>query len=263
MLRGKLGAETFADCVESVLGRESNQMVAAAALNYLSKATALGCPRAKVEDILLDICSKPDAGQQIRLTAFRHLAHIFERESTSDMLMLFWQRQQPYSGLTLQAEDYTTLAMELAIRRPQDYDLLYSTQRSRIDNPDRLERFDFVFPSVHPSKQVRDSVFQSLLKAENRRTEPWAESALANLNHPLRQAEAIGYIVPALDELENVQRTGDIFFPKDWLNATLAGHSSPEAAAAVRGWIDAHPGYPPLLMSKLLQSADILMRANP
>lgn len=262
LLRGKLGAETFADCVESVLGRESNQMVAAAALNYLSKATSLGCPRAKVEDILLGICSKPDAGQQIRLTAFRHLAHIFERESTSEMLMLFWQRQQPYSGLTLQAEDYTTLAMELAIRRPQDYDLLYSTQRSRIGNPDRLERFDFVFPSVHPSKQVRDSVFQSLLKAENRRTEPWAESALANLNHPLRQAEAIGYIVPALDELENVQRTGDIFFPKDWLNATLAGHSSPEAAAAVRGWIDAHPGYPPLLMSKLLQSADILMRAN-
>ena len=70
-------------------------------------------------------------------------------------------------------------------------------------------------------------------------------------------------MLPALDELENVQRTGDIFFPKDWLNATLAGHSSPEAAAAVRGWIDAHPGYPPLLMSKLLQSADILMRANP
>ncbi len=116
---------------------------------------------------------------------------------------------------------------------------------------------------MHPSRQVRDSVFQALLKAENRLTEPWAASALAYLNPPLRQTEAIDYIVPALDELQNIQRTGDIFFPKDWLNATLAGHSSPRAAEAVRDWIERHPGYPPLLQSKLLQSADILMRANP
>ena len=263
LMRGRLAAEVFAGCVETVLAQEDNQMVAAAALNYLSKAVCLGCPREKAENILLGICRNPAAGQQIRLTAFRHLAHIFEKESTSDSLMLFWENQRPWSGLTLQDDDYTTLALELAIRRPEDYGRLYSTGRSRISNPDRLERFDFIFPSVHPYRQVRDSVFQALLKAENRLTEPWAASALAYLNHPLRQTEAIDYIVPALDELQNIQRTGDIFFPKDWLNATLAGHSSPQAAEAVRDWIERHPGYPPLLQSKLLQSADILMRANP
>ena len=38
---------------------------------------------------------------------------------------------------------------------------------------------------------------------------------------------------PGLDLLEEVQRTGDIFFPLGWLSATLSGHSTPEAAQIV------------------------------
>ena len=70
---------------------------------------------------------------------------------------------------------------------------------NRHTDADRLSRFDFVFPSAHPSKAVRDSVFRSLLDPENRITEPWVLQSLRLLNHPLRQEEALGYIVPGLD----------------------------------------------------------------
>ena len=62
--------------------------------------------------------------------------------------------------------------------------------------------------------------------------------------------------------LEEIQRTGDIFFPSDWLSATLGGHSSAEAAATVREFLDARgPVYPARLRQKVLQSADLLFRA--
>ena len=66
---------------------------------------------------------------------------------------------------------------------------------------------------------------------------------------------------PALELLEEIQRTGDIFFPSGWLDATLGGHNSPSAAAIVRRFLDERPNYPPRLKAKILQSADDLFRA--
>ncbi len=85
--------------------------------------------------------------------------------------------------------------------------------------------------------------------------------AVRFLNHPLRAEQAEHYIRPSLDLLEEIQRTGDIFFPKGWLDATLGGHSSPRAAAIVRDFLDQKADLPPRLRQKLLQSADPLFRA--
>jgi len=98
------------------------------------------------------------------------------------------------------------------------------------------------------------------LQAENRRIEPWAATTLSYLNHPTRQDYAVKYIRPALEKLTEVQRTGDIFFPKNWISATLRGHNSPEAAQVVRQFLEQHPDYPVLLKNKILQSADHLYR---
>ena len=61
--------------------------------------------------------------------------------------------------------------------------------------------------------------------------------------------------------LEEIQATGDIFFPKRWLDATLGGHSSPEVAETVREFLARRPDYPARLRGKILQSADGLFRA--
>ena len=85
--------------------------------------------------------------------------------------------------------------------------------------------------------------------------------ALSLLNHPLRQEHARRFVTPALEELEEIQRTGDIFFPDRWLDAALGGHNSAAAARDVRAFLDARPDYPPRLRAKILQASDGLFRA--
>jgi aminopeptidase N len=105
--------------------------------------------------------------------------------------------------------------------------------------------------------EVRDALFESLMEPANRRIEPWTATLLSYLNHHLRQAEAIKYIYRGLEEIEEVQRTGDIFFPRNWAGALLGGHTSDEANAEVERFLDAHPDYPRLLRNKILQAADM------
>ena len=67
---------------------------------------------------------------------------------------------------------------------------------------------------------------------------------------------------PALELLPEIRRTGDIFFPKRWMDATLGGQRSPEAAAAVRRYLAAHPELPERLRWVVLNAADELFRAG-
>ena len=62
--------------------------------------------------------------------------------------------------------------------------------------------------------------------------------------------------------LEEMQKTGDIFFPKGWLDATLGEYQSEEAASAVRGYLKENSGLRSDLKNKLLQSTDMLFRAE-
>ena len=61
--------------------------------------------------------------------------------------------------------------------------------------------------------------------------------------------------------LREIQRTGDIFFPKRWTDATLGGHASASAARIVDDFIRAlPPDYPDRLRRVLLSSSDNLFR---
>jgi aminopeptidase N len=87
--------------------------------------------------------------------------------------------------------------------------------------------------------------------------------ALAYLHHPLRAAASERYIPASLGMLPELQRTGDIFFPKRWTDATLSGHRSAGAARLVRTFLDELPeGYPERLRRIVLSSADDLFRAS-
>ena len=185
-----------------------------------------------------------------RLQLMRLLISNAKAPRSLERLYGIWEQQ---THPQLSERDYTNMAYELALRMPQQYEQLMEEQRSRIGNPDRIREFDFVCRAVSPDTLTMDSVFVSLLKAENRRVEPWAEKALAYLNHPSREAYAVKYIRPGLEVLQEVQRTGDIFFPKKWANALLKNHRSDEARHEVEAFFDAHPDYPVLLKNKVLQ----------
>jgi aminopeptidase N len=64
---------------------------------------------------------------------------------------------------------------------------------------------------------------------------------LSYLHHPLRAAASEKYILPSLELLPELQRTGDIFFPKRWADATLNGHQSASAARRVTEFLGKLP----------------------
>ena len=175
--------------------------------------------------------------------------------TTPRLINEYYQIWSAQSNVLWGENDYTTAAYELAIRMPKKEKEILATQRSRISNPDRLKQFDFISRACTPDSIQQDSLFLSLLQAENRQIEPYAESLLYYLNHPLRDMYSVKYISPGLKVLQEIQRTGDIFFPSNWVNALLGAHRSEAAYREVKSFLNTHPDYPPLLKNKILQAA--------
>ncbi|WP_373331068.1 M1 family aminopeptidase [Salmonirosea aquatica] len=181
--------------------------------------------------------------------------------SAQEQLYEIWKDQKAPTGVTLTEDDYTSLALALAVRDYPVPDLL-EQQLTRIKNPDRQKRLRFMVPALSAEVGVRDAFFASLKEEKNRDREAWVAAALGYLHHPLRAATSQRYLRESLDLLEEIQRTGDIFFPSAWLNATLGSYQSPEAERVVRDFLEQHPDYNPRLKAKLLQAADNLFRAE-
>ena len=174
-----------------------------------------------------------------------------------------WRGDINVPGLTLAEPDYINLAMELAVREVPRWKEILDEQQQRTTNPDRKARFEFVRPALSPDPQVREAFFESLKDVKNRRREPWVLEALNYLNHPLRAAASERYIAPSLAMLLEIQRTGDIFFPRRWTDAALNGHSSASAAHVVQRFLRTLPAdYPDRLRRVVLASSDDLFRAS-
>jgi aminopeptidase N len=176
-------------------------------------------------------------------------------------LTRIWGREERVPGLTFAEPDEITLALELAVREAPQWADILTTQHERIQNPDRKARFAFVMPALSADPAVREEAFERFRHLENRRREPWVLEAMAYLNHPLRAAHARRFVGPSLDLLQEIQRSGDIFFPIRWTEAALWGHRSPEAAAIVRRFLDDQVDYPQRLRWIILTAADELFRA--
>ena len=117
-------------------------------------------------------------------------------------------------------------------------------------------------PALSADVAERDRWFASLKDAANRRREPWVLEGLNYLHHPLRADGSRKHVQASLDMLWEIQKTGDIFFPKRWLDATMGGHSSKAVADTVRDFLKRLPAnYPERLRNITLQSADELYRA--
>lgn len=187
---------------------------------------------------------------------------LIKEARTSEVVDSLWQIWIENSNNLLSENDYMTLSYELAIRRPEMTDSILAIQRTRLTNPDRIEQFEYISRAVKQSESYRDSLFNSLKQAENRRIEPWTLSLLYYLNHPLRDKASVKYIRPALELLTEIQRTGDIFFPENWCNKLLAGHRSYEAYKEVETFLAEHSDMMPLLKNKILQAEYYLKRNN-
>ena len=240
------------DFLIDYIPREKNYLIASTLNGYLTKPM-LEVGTAEDEARLWEIaatCDNPALSRRLKMT----LAHVMRSEEVCAKMYDMWSTE---SDKMLNESDAMTLAYELAVRYPERYNEIYTTQLERITNPDRRNQFEYIMRGTHPDVEVRDALFESLMEPANRRIEPWTATLLGYLNHHLRQDEAVKYIYRGLEEMEEVQRTGDIFFPRNWAGALLGGHTSDKAKAEVQRFLDAHPDYPRLLRNKILQAADM------
>lgn len=262
-INGRISPEVFIRGLDGHLTEENDVLIYSAMLGYLSNAcSAYGADSAVIyetESKLLDM-SRNAIRADYRQLAFRTLLGMFRSEGCTAVVYDIWNKKSPVPGLQLSEGDDMKMAYELAVRLPEKSEEILRTQANRITNPDRLREFNFIAGAVNADDIARDTLFGSFLKAENRKVEPWTGTALYYLNHPLRQKTALKYIRPALEAVQDVQRTGDIFFPKNWASSCLRGHNTPQAADSVRLFLKEHPDYPVLLKNKILQSADHLFR---
>ena len=172
-----------------------------------------------------------------------------------------WRGDETIPGLPLAERDFTAISQALAIRNVAGSDAILATQLDRIENPDRRNAFAFVIPALSNDLKKRDAFFASLTDVRNRAREPWVLTGIGFLHHPLRAQESEQYIRPSLDLLEEIHRTGDIFFPERWLGATLGGHQTASAAEIARDYLEDRDDLAPRLRAKVLQAADGLFRA--
>jgi aminopeptidase N len=269
MLNGRVSPDALFDLALRALPRERDELNVQRILSYTQQLYWKFLPeprRAAVTsgfERVLRAGLDEAATQSLKSAWFGTLRDVARTPATLAWLERVWRGDEQVPGLTLAEPDYIALALELAVREVAAWKEILETQHARIQNPDRKARFEFVRPALSPDQAVRDTFFESLRDVANRRREPWVLEALSYLHHPLRADASLKYVRPSLELLREIQRTGDIFFPKRWTDATLAGHSSASAARVVREFMAGlPPDYPDRLRRVVLSSADALFRAS-
>ncbi|MCA1586480.1 MAG: hypothetical protein LC791_17480 [Acidobacteria bacterium] len=268
MLAGRVAPSAVADLALAALPREADEQLVSRVLGYLSnvwwrylspeeRSARIG----HLEPLLRSGLDRAGSASQ-KAAWFNTLRDTAATADTVTWLQRVWEQKEAVAGLTLAEPDFATLALELAVREVAGWRDILQRQHARMENPDRKARFAFVMPALSADAAERAQWFESLANVQNRRREPWVLEGLTYLHHPLRADVSVQYIPNSLEMLHEIQRTGDIFFPKRWLDATLSGHRSKTAAGDVLAFLKRMPAdYPPRLRAITLQSSDELFRA--
>ena len=198
----------------------------------------------------------------IKKTLFGLFESIAYSPSGKDRLYAIWTKETQINNLKLNEDDYTGIAMQLALFGHEHTDIILKEAAAAITNPDKKRRFEFLQPALSSDETTRANFINSLQDAKNREKESWVLSALGYINHPLRQESSLKHLKTSLKLLEEIQLTGDIFFPKNWLNATIGRYSSAEAYTIRENYLKAHPDLNKVLKNKLLQATDDLERVH-
>ncbi len=250
---GNITAEELMKTLLNFISHENNELIASSTCSFINNLISRldKEPRAETEQQLFEMMQTHSL-PSVRQTLLRMLSLKAISPNVVDKLYDIWEK---HSASFLNNRDYMRMAYHLAIMLPERWQDILAVQHGRLTTDDERREFEFVSRACTPDSLVQQQLFNELLEVENRRVEPWARTMLALLNDPVREPWSNRYLEPGLDELEEIQRTGDIFFPGYWLSSLLEGHKSLEARETVARWIDTHPQLAPALKNKLLENA--------
>ena len=268
MLIGKISPDDAFRCYFRGIQLEENELVlrmAAGSLNAIYWRFLTEKQQNKIQKQLVGILYErlqANLSPNIKKTLFGLFSSVAYSDSAKASLYKVWNREISIPNLKLNEDDYTNIAMNLAIFKHPKADEILEKTRTSISNPDKQKRFEFLLPSLSKEESVRNAFIESLKDDANREKESWVSVGLANVNHPLRQKSAQKYIRFSLDLVEEIQRTGDIFFPKDLLDNTIGKYSSKFAFDEVQRFLKENPNFSPILKRKLFMATDLLYKAQ-
>lgn len=198
--------------------------------------------------------------KDIKKSLFNTYKSVAHSKSGIAKLYKIWNKEETIDNLILNKDNYTNLAQQLALfGHPKAKEIL-AKSKSELTNPDKIKRFEFLEPALDSDPAIRTAYFESFKDPKNREKENWVQIACSYIHHPLQQNEGIKTVGMSLELLEEIQETGDIFFPLGWLNSTIGRYTSKDAYLMVEDYITSHPALDESLKKKLLQATDNLYR---
>ena len=267
-LTGKIAPlMAFNTCLKGI-ATESNELVAKLLTNQLtaifwkflsSKQQIEG--QKELENLVYQRL-ETDLPKNLKKTLFGLFSSIAYSESGKEKLYRIWNKETVIPDLKLNEDDFTNMAMDLAIFQHEKAEQILAQTKATISNPDKQKRFEFLLPSLSKEETIRDAFTESLKDEKNREKEAWVLTALGNIHHPLRQESGKKHLKDCLYLIEEIKRTGDIFFPKGWLSGSIGRYSSVYAFDVVQQFLKDNPDFSPILKRKLLQATDGLYRAQ-
>ncbi len=268
LLEGDVNPNQYFDQLTNIISEEQNQLILNLALghfrsiywDFLDHQERLE-KSSELELMLWDSMVSQDESSR-KKTFFNTYESIALSKDGIEKLYSIWNKNLIVDGLILSESDFIGLAGTIAIKWPEQANTIVNEQILQIKNLDRKRRFEFIKPALSNDQTMRDTFFESLASEQNRQTESWVLGALGYLHHPLRTKESEKYILTSLELLEEIQKTGDIFFPGRWMNVTLGNHHSDFALEVVNGFLKERPEYNYQLKLKILQAADMMKRMN-
>lgn len=266
VLIGNVSVEKASDIFQKSLAQESNELLLGLISGYVgtlfwtyTKPATKEKLQPELEGLLFNRLQSEEASN-IKKTIYNLYRSIAYDGIGRDRLYGIWTKEISIPKLHLNQDDYTSLAMTLALyEHPNSEEILVAAEEA-LSNPNKKERFQFLRPALSADPEMRNSFFKSFAIEKNREKERWVSTACRYIHHPLRQEESIGEVALSLELLQEIQATGDIFFPKSWLGSTIGQYTSEEAYEVVQQFLNTHTEMDPKLRDKVLQSTDHLSR---
>ena len=259
-LLGKVNPAYFGE-IYRMLMKEKNQLIMSTAIDHMFKIAFDMTPsqRNTLELCMMDLLGE-NKNKEFRKTLIRKLSKNMTSPDVIKQIETIWLN---HNETIFDAHDYMNMAYRLAIVKPEQWDKILEAERGMLQTDDLRDEFDFVSRACNPDKNKRDDLFKSLLKAQNRKQEPWALHALDLLSSDVFEPDNIDYISASLKSLEDIQKTSDIFMPGSWMKTLLAHHKSVLAKQAIEKFLSSNPKYPDNLKNKILEAAWALRNQVP
>ncbi|WP_343593173.1 M1 family aminopeptidase [Flavobacterium sp.] len=167
-LIGNVSPEKAFDCFLKGIQSEENELVlriASNSLNTIYWRFFTEEQQNKVQKQLLGILYErlqANLSANIKKTLFGLFSSVAYSDSGKASLYKIWNREVSISGLKLNEDDYTNMAMNLAIFKHEKADEILEKTRTSISNPDKKKRFEFLLPSLSKDESVRNAFIESL-----------------------------------------------------------------------------------------------------